>query len=91
MADRSDMPRSPEVTTINQVRSHLGIVDSRWREVAALLREASASPSYGGPDLERPAVLLDLGYFACRRHNAEQAVHVTILPVPSRLPGRPGR
>jgi hypothetical protein len=43
---------SPEITRLNQISWRVGIADRRWREAVELLREAAATPSYTGPDLE---------------------------------------
>lgn len=42
---------APEISTVNQVRWRLQIVDRRLREALELLREAAAAPDYLGPPL----------------------------------------
>lgn len=40
---------APEISTVNQVKWRLQIVDRRWREALDLLRQAAAAPDYLGP------------------------------------------
>jgi hypothetical protein len=40
-----------EITTVNQVRWRLSIVDRRWREALELMRQAAAAPDYCGPSI----------------------------------------
>lgn len=42
---------APEISTVNQVKWRLQIVDRRWREALDLLRQAAAAPDYLGPPI----------------------------------------